>query len=199
MQFLQTKNKSTLYVIALVLFVIASALWLDVIRQGTKDPQLISSGPASIKSNLPDYFMEKYNIISTDINGNAHRWLSGNTLQHYPGGDTNLTRPSLQLSKDQQHWLLLAEKGTIRDNDEQDKSLSLDGNVKIQQLNGKTKPVSIQTEHIDISITENTATTESRVIVSDENGKFTAIGMNVDFDEHELQLLSQVRGHYSFD
>ena len=205
MQFLKTKSKSTLTFIGLSLIVTVSALWLD-----DKESQPGSSPTTPEESNLPDYFMENYNIISTDIDGNANRWLSGKTLQHYPNGNTNLTQPTLQFSDNEQHWLLLANKGTIQEGSREERNeesedagqegrkLALDGNVKIQQLNGKTKALIIETQHLDISTADNTASTQSEVKVSDENGEISATGMNINFNEHQLQLLSRVKGRYEF-
>ena len=229
MQFLKSKNKSALAITGLTLLVVASALWLD---DKASQP---GSAPAITpeQSSLPDYFMEDYNITSTDITGKPFRWLSGNKLEHLPNGDTNLIQPKLQFSQKEQHWLLLAETGTIsegsgensreisRENNTEsnneienhllsnqenhsvqkqpDKKITLDGNVRIQQLNGRTKALSIQTKHLDISITDNSASTDSKVTVSDENGEISAIGMNINFDQHQLRLLSQVKGHYVFE
>lgn len=223
MQFLKSKNKSALAISGLSLLVVVSALWLDDKASQPGSSPVITPE----QSNLPDYFMEDYNITSTDIEGKPYRWLSGDKLEHLPNGNTKLIQPKLQFSQKEQHWLLLAETGTIsegnsKSNDESngksnseknlesnlendstkkqdEKKISLDGNVKIQQLNGRTKALNIQTEHLDISITDNSASTESKVTVSDENGEINATGMSINFDEHQLRLLSQVKGHYVFE
>ena len=190
MQFLSNNNKSRFAFIGLASLTLIFLLMLDD-KASPPGTAIVNAE----QSNLPDYFMESYNIISVDIEGNANRWLSGKKLEHFPNGDPNLLNPTLQFRQKEQHWLLLAEKGNIYE----DKTLSLDGNVNIQQLNGKTKALIIQTEHLDILVGENTASTDQKVKVSDENGEINATGMNINFKEHQLQLLSQVKGHYVFE
>lgn len=210
MQFLKTKNKTALTVTGLTLLIAASALWLD-----DKDAQPSTAVTPTAQTNLPDYFMEDYNIISTDTNGQPHRWLSGKTLQHFPNGDINLTQPMLQFRKQprqqfdekEQGWLLSAEKGTIHsdniynDNAEKNqkqKKLTFDGNVNIVRSNEQQSSLIIQTEHLDISMANNAASTHSNVKVINDNGEITAKGFTINFDDQQLHLLSQVKGHYVF-
>jgi len=170
--------------------VIGAALWLD-----NKKSQPENESVAALDEVIQtDYFMEDYSITTTDIKGNPFRWLSGSKLEHFSNGDTTLIEPKLQFSQQEQHWLLVAKNGSFQEKDK----IILDGGVKIQQLNGKEKALNIETEHLDISLTENIASTNSKVTVSNENGQINAIGMNINFNQHQLRLLSQVKGHYVF-
>ncbi|MDH5258558.1 MAG: LPS export ABC transporter periplasmic protein LptC [Gammaproteobacteria bacterium] len=190
MQFLKTKSKSTLTVLGLTALVISSALWLE-------DKKNLPGSVAAPSEQLrqADYFMENYNITSTDINGNAFRWLSGTRLAHFPNGDTSLSNPSLQFRQQDQHWLVVAKNGEFKG----DKKIILDGDVKIQQLNGRTNILNIKTEHLDISLDENIASTDEKVTVSNENGEINATGMNLNLDQRQLRLLSKVKGRYVFE
>ena len=190
MQFLKTKNKSALAITGLGLVVIIAALWLE---ENKNAPVTAVSSPAP--ENQLDYFMTKYNIISINAEGEAFRWLSGNRLEYFTSGDTHLGSPKFQFSQKSQHWLLTAKDGNLIE----DEKITLDGEVTIQQLNGKTKALSIETNHLDISLSDNIAATESEVLVSDENGKINATGMHINFDNHQLRLLSNVKGRYNFE
>jgi len=190
MQFLKSKSKSALAVTGLTILVVVSSLWLD---EKKSLPDTADATPD--QSKQADYFMENYKITSTDINGKAYRWLSGEKFEHLPNGDTNLTQPKLRFREKDQHWLLFAENGSIQEN----KHVTLDGNVNIQQLSEQSSKFNIQTEHLDISINENRASTKNRVTISDKNGEINAVGMDINFDKHQLRLLSQVKGRYVFE
>lgn len=207
MQFLKNKNKTAISIIGLTGLVISFSLWL---ADSDFQPGSSSTSTALEKqqTNQANYFMEDFNIISTDIKGKAQQWLSGELLQHLPNGNTYLTQPLLQLKQKQQHWLLSAKQGTIKDDKQnhaqqsqqhaKNKTLTLHGNVNIQQLNKGTKTLTIQTEHLDIVMAKNIATTRSKIKLSDENGVINAVGLELDFDTQQLRLLSQVKGRYEF-
>ena len=177
-------------IVGLGLVVIIAALWLEENKNAPITPV---SSPAL--ENQLDYFMTKYNIISTNAEGQAFRWLSGKRLEHFTNGDTHLGSPKFQFSQESQHWLLTAKDGNLVE----DEKITLDGEVTIQQLNGKMKALSIETNNLDISLSENFASTDSDVLVSDENGKINATGMHINFDNHQLRLLSNVKGQYRFE
>lgn len=190
MQFLKTKNKTILIVIGLTTLGISSAVWL--IDKGTQ-PQLTTTLPEQSKQT--DYFMENYHIISIDSHGNPFRWLSGPKLAYFNDGQTQLEQPTLQFHQQKQHWLLTANNGNIHNNDK----ISLKGKVEIQQLSGQAKSLDIKTEQLEILLPENIASTNNNVLVSSENGEIRARGMRIDFNNHQLSLLSQVKGRYVFD
>jgi len=179
--------------------VIIAAVWVEENKFKKNDFKKKTPETTSLLGQPPpqqaDYFMENYTIISADAKGQPFRWLSGNRLTHYSNQYTALTQPKLQLSIDKQHWLLLAKSGHINKN----QKIELDGNVNIQQLNGKEKSLVVKTEHLDVSLSDNTASTKHKVYVNNENGEVNAVGMSINFDQHQLRLLSNVKGHYVFD
>lgn len=158
-----------------------------------------TSTHSAIQPNNPtkqaDFFMTRYNIISTDENGEAVRWLSGKKLEHYSDDITALTEPTLQFSQNEQHWLLSAKNGNIHG----EETISFQGDVNIHQLSGKSENLNISTEHIQIDLENNQARTDQAVNVSDENGNVSATGMSIHFDDHRLRLLSNVKGRYDFE
>lgn len=185
-----SSNKITLLSFLLVALTVIITLQLD-----KKEHQATPSANQPNQSTEADYFMENYTIISVADNGEAFRWLSGKSLTHYMNNVTDLIQPTLQFSDDDQYWLLSAKNGTIEERD----TLAFDGDVKIHQLGGRTKALNIYVDHLDISLKENTASTQSKVTVSNNDSQIVATGMQIDFDNRRLRLLSNVKGQYVFD
>jgi len=190
LQFLKTKNKTILTVIGLTALGITSTVWL-IDKSNQPEPP----SPPPNQGKQTDYFMENYHIISIDKHGNPFRWLSGPKLAYFNNGQTQLQQPTLQFHQQKQHWLLTAKNGNIYNNDK----IDLKGNVEIQQLSGQTKSLDIKTEQLEIRLSDNIASTNDKVVVSSENGEIRAQGMRIDFSNHQLSLLSQVKGRYVFE
>ncbi len=207
MQFLKTQNKTTLSVVGLTTVIAGAILLLDENWFNKKKSSTKNQSLSAKQVNQPDYFMEDYTIITTDSNGNTQQQLSGKKLQRFPNGNTNLTQPKLQFNLQKQHWILFAEKGTIQENNGKDNaSLSLEGNVNVLLLDNtfnnshykKNEAFIIQTEQLNILMADKTASTQQPVRIINENGEINATGLVINFDEQQLQLLSNVKGHYVF-
>lgn len=105
MQFLTSKNKSTLLGTTAFLFaafVIVTVVTIDeqeekTDRESTSATSSISSSSSNNEHLQANYFMENYSIISINADGQPHRWLSGEKLSRYPDDTIVLTHPKIQI------------------------------------------------------------------------------------------------------
>ncbi|MDM8559537.1 LPS export ABC transporter periplasmic protein LptC [Thiotrichales bacterium HSG14] len=149
---------------------------------------------------VPDYTMKNFNSTQMDEHGQLKNQLTAKTMTHYPYANTELTTPFITFYKKKQPtWTVHAEQGEI----------SLDGN-QIWLLGKTTLQQHTQTSRIDpqktmmkiisqdvrVQLDTEYAETIKPTTIISHVGKTDCVGMRVFIPTEQIELLSQVRGHY---
>ncbi len=146
-----------------------------------------------INTIKPDYTMTAFTSSQMDENGILETQLTAATMVHYPTSNSKLIAPNLRFYKEQQlTWTVEAEHGEI----------SLDG--KQVWLLGKTillrhtkeYPMKIISRDVTVLIDTEYAETSAPTTVITHRDKNYSVGVQVNMPTGQVDLLSQVRGHY---
>lgn len=151
------------------------------------------SQPLPTQPNDVDYYMKDYSIISNDSEGIAQYWFGGNEMNHYIDGTTHIAEPKITLRNEkQQIWTTNATQAHVAGNDQ----ITLDGSVQIQQVNINHRPITINTDKLEVSLQNKTAKSDELVSIKTNEGTLTAKGMILDFANNTVKLLSNVNADY---
>lgn len=182
--------QSRLFLPLVVLTIAALSYWLS----GTQTDK--AKDVSSTVQDNPDAFMEEVVTRVMDPEGLPRYELRSPRLTHYPlDNRTQMEQPRITLFRPHQgHWQLEAESATALQGDDE---LQLHGKVLIQRVGAdQATELEIQTSELHVYPEQDMAETQALTTLSHATGKIQSQGMRAYFKEENLQLLSQVRGHY---
>lgn len=198
----------------LTLLLIACSLWL-FFRESTKEP-LTRTSQIDTRER-PSAFTNGATILnySEDSQVPTYSISSVESLYFSQQGKLESIAPEITLRDERgRAYLLTARKGTFL---EQNRLLSLDGEVRLQQLTpeagtaptgptsalqeespAQTKPdaFELQTEQLQVDIDKRFIYTEQAVKIIYNDQTLNAVGLNASLENKTLELLDQVRGRY---
>jgi lipopolysaccharide export system protein LptC len=163
----------------------------------------LSTVESSLRENgvpdddVPTLYVD--NLFATRMNaqGILEYALRSPHLMQLPAQQGNrIQTPQLEVFKDGQtrEWLIRAEQGWISPNKD---VVRLENEVSIARpAAGGKPPVVITTRDLIVHPSEDYAETSAGVRVETSAGVVTAIGLKARLNEKQLELLSDVRGHY---
>lgn len=156
--------------------------------------------PAGVGHNAraADSFMENFTTIILDQQGRPRYELSAAAMAHYPYDDhTEFEAPRLVAYRPHdQRWTVVAESGTASHGTRQ---ILLHGAVNVQRHHDAEREadLEIRTRELLVRPDDNTAETDEHAIILRGEGTLQGDGLQANFHDNELLLLSQVRGHYA--
>lgn len=143
-----------------------------------------------------DYILTDFTAQRFDPEGRLLHQLAAAQMVHYSAGQSELIAPKMVFYQDQQaQWQVESERGEV----------SADGNViwlngaaHIQRLNTleARKQLEIFSRDVRIDQQQQFAETSEPSRILHAGGETRSIGMRVFMDRQQVELLSQVRGHY---
>lgn len=140
-----------------------------------------------------EIFMNQFEMTAMDENGTPDYILNGSYLKRYNNSDdTEITQPVLLFLRKDKQWKVSADNGILNDKNE---TLQLINNVVMQQQNIEPA-VTIRTQNLIINATTKIAQTKARVDITQGKSHLQSNGMIFNNATSELELSSNVNGHY---
>ncbi len=145
--------------------------------------------------HVPDYTMQNFTSTQMDEQGILKNKLTAEMMTHYPETNTNLTTPLMVFYKNEQPtWTVHAEQGEVSPDGHQ---VWLLGHTTIQRETAfQQKPMKIISRDVWILLDTEYAETAAPTTILTINSETHSIGMRVFMPTEQIELLSQVRGHY---
>jgi lipopolysaccharide export system protein LptC len=151
--------------------------------------------PLSRVQTAPDSFMENFSTLILDEQGQPHYELRAAHMAHYPDDDhSEFNTPHFTVHRpDGRRWEVWAEQGRAQNGAEQ---VLLSGEVLVQQRVDDSTRLEIRTRDLRVYPRDDYAETDEHTVIIRGEGRLQSEGLRADFRAGQLQLLSQVRGHY---
>jgi len=176
----------------LFLAILAILSWLLIASLESKEERIYSSS-----KHTPDYFLEEFNTIEMNKEGNPLKRIRAEKMTHYPDDDsTEIIKPNMVIySQIRPPWKIKADTGWLSGDG---RLLYLKGDVSIDRDAAVNfKPVHIVTSNLRIEPKENYAETDEKIHIKSLKNWVTSVGMQAWFaNPMRLKLLSKVRGKY---
>ncbi|HQR50333.1 MAG TPA: LPS export ABC transporter periplasmic protein LptC [Methylophilaceae bacterium] len=177
--------------LAILLLLALLTLWID---HAVQPPS--PKGDGSSRHD-PDYKMENFSAVKTDLNGNPHHLLAAVEMRHFPDDDsTELVRPRFtQYTVDKPYLQIEGQRGLVSSNGE---NVYFMDNVKA--VRGATKDkgeLTLVTDYLHIIPDQDLAVTDHPVTITQVPGTvIKANGMELNKRERTLKLSGRVHVHY---
>jgi len=177
----------------IILIICGAILGFILLQWAGETTQHTDESALELSDEAPDYFMRNFTVITTRENGEVFQRLTGEELNHYKTGLTQIEKPKLKLNTEKETvWQASANHGTVINQTE----LTLDGKVSIEQTNNMFKQIHIATKQLTLNMQSNTAESNSLVTVTTDNGVIRANAMFADLEQQYVQLFSGVKAEY---
>ena len=144
--------------------------------------------------NRVDFFIKDAFITTFDPEGNIKQIITSPLLQHLPNQEkTQLNLPSITLPGDDGDMQISSDEGFALDDESK---IELAGNVQVIDNSTSNVPWVLTTSILTFLPPDNYAETDAPVLLVQGQNRTDATGMKAWFDEHQVDLLSEVRGYY---
>jgi LPS export ABC transporter protein LptC len=146
-------------------------------------------------TSTPDYTLTNFKSTRMDEHGQLKNQLTAKTMTHYPDANAKLMAPYMIFYKKmRQTWTVQAERGEVSPDGYQ---VWLQGQTVLQQYpQNQQPPMKIISQDVWARLDTEYAETAAPTIIYHNNGKTNSVGMRVFMPIEQIELLSQVRGHY---
>jgi lipopolysaccharide export system protein LptC len=145
--------------------------------------------------HFPDYFLENFNIVSLDENGQPAYMVTASRLDHYADDDSaELQHPLIEFVGDGNDWSISAQRAIIA----ADKTIiHLYDQVEVKRIgNAQQRDLNIATDYLKIHTDSKIAETDRPARIRTSDLELDTIGMVFDNSQGILKLMSQVKGTY---
>jgi LPS export ABC transporter protein LptC len=155
-------------------------------------PDQLVDTPAPAQSG---YYLQHAIVTETDASGAAHLKLRADQIVQDPRDNSiDLQQVTLNYQSDaDSHWLLTAHQGHVPAGS---RVLHFSGAVLIKPQNPADNAPELHTEMLSVDTANNIATASSRVNLTMNQQRLTAIGLKYDLKRQTLKLESQVHGQF---
>jgi lipopolysaccharide export system protein LptC len=156
--------------------------------------------PPSVGHNakVADSYMENFTATILDQQGRPRYELSAATMAHYSYDDhSEFDAPRLVAYRPHdQRWTVVAESGTALQGT---REIVLHGAVTVQRHHDAEPEANleIRTRELRVRPDDNMAETDQHAVIVRGTATLQSDGLQANFRDDELQLLSQVRGRYA--
>ena len=145
-------------------------------------------------SKRVDFFVRDALITKFNAQGDIEHIIHSPLLQHFPGKElTRLEQPHLIMPGDLGDMQISSDEGFFLDDDSK---IELAGNVQVIDNSISEIPWILSTSILTFLPPDNYAETDAAVRITQGRNQTDAVGMQVWFNEHQVDLLSEVRGYY---
>lgn len=165
-------------------------------REEAGQNQTATEARESLQQTRSDYFMEGVVSRHFDANGQLSHVLAAPRIEHFLDQHRSIMQqPHIQLTRpDGAPWEIRANRA---DADHPVGTIALEGSVRLSRAgqNGLAA-LQMETEQLQVDMQARLAETEGNVRFLSPGGEVTSTGLKADFAAEQLQLLSNVQGHY---
>ena len=156
--------------------------------------KVLSKPSVEISDNVPDYTMTNFQTKQMDEQGDLKNELTAETMQHYKNTNSKLKNPYMVFyaAGQQVSWTVRSERGEISPDGKQ---IWLLGEARLQRYN-QNPPLEIISRDIWLQLEKQYAETAAPTTILSGLYKTQSVGMRVFMLTKQIELLSQVRGHY---
>lgn len=149
--------------------------------------------PRESDPHFIDSFMRDFMLTAMDDTGQPSYSLQASHMKHFNDNDHSiLTEPVFRFLPSQTQWTISAQYGEVNN---AHSMITLQKNVVMQQQ-GATNPIQITTSQLTIDTSQQKAQSEQKVHIKHGKLKLESNGMIFDHQGEQLELLSNVTGHY---
>lgn len=146
------------------------------------------------KADFIDYFIEDFNSVNMNEQGQPEWLLRATRLEHYRSGRTLVFNPVMQFVDSNEHWQVQAQRAEMH-MDQQ--VVQLFDDVRIDRsASSSESALDIKTSYLHIDMKRQQAETDQQAFIHSDNLSFTTTGMVFDYRNAILKLSSNVSGTY---
>lgn len=169
---------------------LAVIAWWSITADYSDDDQ----APGAYNGQFAEMFMNEFEMTAMNEHGKPGYIMNGSYLQRNTGSDeTRIQQPVFHLLQGNNQWKVIADQAIINDKKE---TIQLKHNVVMQQQNIEPA-ITIRTQYLSIQTKTQIAQTHELVKISKGDSEVTSDGMVFNNITSELELSSNVNGHYS--
>ncbi len=158
--------------------------------------KVLSKPVVEINDNVPDYTMTNFQTKQMDEQGDLKNELTAKTMIHYKNTNAKLNAPYMVFyeagGQDKQAWTVRSEKGEISPDGDK---IWLLGEARLLRHNKKI-PLEIISRDIKLELDKQYAETAAATRIISGLHNTESVGMRVFLLTKQIELISQVRGHY---
>jgi lipopolysaccharide export system protein LptC len=183
-------------IIGAVTLLVALIVLALLSREQSGKNQSSASVTAALQATRSDYYMEGVVSRHFDLNGQLSHVLIAPRIDHFQDQKRSLMQqPRIQLARpDGVPWEVSAE---LADAEHSSEKLTLRQQVSLSRSAvAGVAPLRMETDMLIVDMQARTADTSSTVHFSGANGKVSATGLRANLTTEQLELLSNVKGHY---
>ena len=172
----------------LVLLALGTTWFLSTLEEDSPTPTFEGT-------QVPDYTLTDFSTTSMNEEGQLKYQLTAQTMSHYPNVDTQLNAPQMIFfDQGQPRWTVQAQQGQVSPDGNH---IWLKGHTVLQQhpilAQGSLKIIS---QDVKVQQEIQYAETQAPTTILNRYGETQCVGMRVFMATKQVELLSQVRGHY---
>ena len=160
---------------------------------------LLSDNPNNAEDDkvaaAPEIIVEQTELTQFSPNGIPSHILQSELLvSEEPNGLVYISSPNINIdSENSELWDAVSEQGIY---DQKDKSLMMQGNVRLIRRHPEDDPITVTTDILNYFPEKNIAESEAKVIIETLGHKVETLGISVDFDRSIYKLKSQVKSRH---
>ncbi|NOX08102.1 MAG: LPS export ABC transporter periplasmic protein LptC [Gammaproteobacteria bacterium] len=178
----------------LTVFLIAIALITGWIYYSLQQKDSVSIKRADERQ--PITVIKNFTVSELDNSGRIKHRIQSEKMEQYNDNKMQLLNPELDFypANNISSTHIRASKGLIQ---EQQKQIELQGAVRITQKPQHTPAgIRIETDNLSINLQSQKAQTQDMIYYYSQQIEIHSLGMNLDFNNEHLTLLSKVQGTY---
>jgi lipopolysaccharide export system protein LptC len=152
--------------------------------------------PVERPRGKPDYYLENFNYVKMDINGQPRYDVSGTRMVHFPIDDSfEITKPVVH-SLDAGRPPMELYSNTARVTDDQTKIHMYGDANAIRGAAKGNAPMHLVSQYLLLLPDDEIVRTDKAVAMTMGTTRLNGVGMIANNATQEVQLLGSVRGHY---
>ncbi len=160
-------------------------------------PESFMQVPAAPTADQPeiDFYVINSRTVQYQPDGKRHYELTAEKMEHIAATDMSLlTRPDLLAYRGTElPWHVTSERGEVGP---QGQEVELIDQVRVERTDAKGRPTIITTSRLTVFPEKDYAQTRQPVRIEAANGVTTTTGMEANFNDGTIKLLSNVRGEH---
>ena len=169
--------------------VIAVIVWLTITQDISDSHQLQQTSDAP----YVEIFMNEFELTAMNEDGTPAYILHGSHLQQFNNSDDiEIEQPIIRLLQQNEQWEISADSAILNN---KNKTIQLNNNVLMQQQNIEPA-INIRTQTILVHTKTQIAQTQAMVNITQGQTQIKSNGMIFNNITSELELLSNVSGHF---
>lgn len=181
---------SILLPLALLTLIAGATFWLDQVSRPVS--AIVPAAPR----HDPDTIVRNFSAARMDESGMPDFTLSAEQMLHYPDDEsTHLEAPRLSHFEPNEPPIhVRSDEGTVSKDGEH---VHLTDDVQVtREAQGEQSMLTVTTDYLHVIPDKNVAKTAQPVVIRNDELHITAVGMELNSETRQLELLSKVKGRY---